>query len=165
MSIINDAIKKARREFQVKNKKPAHAITKEDALPEPKAVSEASELKWSAVVVASLVLIVSLLGSMFLYKHMSRSLTPYNLPIGRAHEEIPITLNNISQEPSSPTAKLEGVIELNGIVYGAEDKWAIINNRIRREGDAVLGGKVSFIAKDFVKIGYDNGKEVVLNLR
>jgi len=171
MSIINDAIKKARREFQIKNKDvtnktDATSISKDASLPESKTVSEASELKRTSVVVASLVLIFALLGSMFLYKYMSRSATPpYNPPVTRAREETPVTLDNIPKEPSPPAAKPRGAIELNGIVYGTEDKWAIINNRIRREGDAVMDGKVSFIAGDFVRIRYDNGEEVVLNLR
>jgi len=56
-------------------------------------------------------------------------------------------------------------IMLNGIVYGPEDKWAIINDRIVREGDSVLNGELILIKKDFVKIRKGDGEEIVLDLR
>lgn len=171
MSIINDAIKKARKEFESRlrhgaaRREAPKDIAKEER---PVAVaSESSDIKWITIVTVSLVLIVSLLGSIFLYRHMSRLNTIYSTEeIVSAKPETPIPFTPLPQKARSfPKVKFEDVVELNGIVYGPEGKWAIINNRIVREGDSLLDGKLVFISKDFVRIKKGDGSELVLELR
>lgn len=165
MSIINDAIKKARKEFEWKHRTIPRDIVKEEKV---STVSpKSSEIKWVVIVVVSLVLIVSLLGSIFLYKRMSRLNTTYSSGgMLRAKSEIPTSIQHPRQNIiPSPGTKLEDVIELNGIVYGPEGKWAIINNKIVKEGDSLLNGRLAFIAKDFVRIETGDGEDIVLELR
>lgn len=69
------------------------------------------------------------------------------------------------QKQVLPSSEVRNAIELNGIVYGPEGKWAIINDKIVREGDSLLGGEITLIAKDFVKIEKDDGGEIVLDLK
>ena len=157
MSIINDAIKKARKEFEIETKPAIKVPIKTASLPLSPAKSETSEVKWTAIVVTSLVVIASLLGSLFLYKHMSgmeRELKP-SAPLARTR--IPKKI--------LPTERPENSIVLNGIVYGPVDKWAIINDKIAREGDALSGGTLILIEKDFVEIRGDNGEKLILELR
>lgn len=159
MSIINDAIRKARKEFEIKTK-PVPIET--ESLPLPSLRPEASEVKWTAVVVASLVVIASLLGSLFLYKHISgikRELTP------SARTKTPVFFTSSRNKKILPTKRAENSMVLNGIVYGPVDKWAIINDKIAREGNSLQGGTLTLIEKDFVEIVKDNGEELILELR
>lgn len=167
MSIINDAIKKARKEFEIRSKKASPVVadvsTKEGST---ETTSKSSETKWTAAVVVSLVLIASLLGSVFLYSYMSRPHTPHSSGMINVRKEAAAPpLARGDQSPMHPITRTEGIVELNGIVYGPDDKWAIINNKIVREGDNLPGGKLAEIAKDFVRIKKYNGEEIVLELR
>ena len=179
MSIINEAIKKARKEFEIKSKGiigPSNVgQSKETATVNP----EATEVKWIIAVVVSLVLVITLLGSMFLYRHMSRinaadiTLAPNKVIITESTPKKKATGNSAYDQryektkpkPNLLSRRTDGIIELNGIVYGPEGKWAIINNRITREGDSVPSGKLSHIAERFVKIKMNSGKEITLELR
>ncbi len=179
MSIINDAIKKARKEFEIKSESivgPANfGQGKEVATAGPKA----TEVKWIIVVVVSLVFIIVLLGSMFLYRYMSRinaadiDLAPNKAAISKTVPKKEVTrapandkrYKRTKPKPSPLSKRTIGIIELNGIVHGPEGKWAIINDRITREGDSVPNGKLSHIAERFVKIKMDNGEEITLELR
>lgn len=166
MSIINDAIKKARREFEIRSKRTAPVITDTLAKESPtETTPKSSETKWTAAVVVSLVLIASLLGSIFLYSHMSRLNALHSPAMVSVRKEAPALPAGGRQKPARPVARIEDIVELNGIVYGPDDKWAIINNKIAREGNKVPGGKLIEIAKDFVRIEKDNGEELVLELR
>jgi hypothetical protein len=159
MSIINDAIKKARKEFEIKNKPVTGACDPpKQALPfNTRQVS--SDIKWTVIVVVSLVVIISLLGSAVLYRYMSR--------IDTDTAAMPASSAGITPRPyrNLPGSGPRDTIELNGIVYGPEDKWVIINNKILREGDDVMGGKIVSIARDSVKIEENNGEETVLDLK
>lgn len=165
MSIINDAIKKARKEFEIKNKVAPSCVLRENApdVAEPKQTG--SDVKWTVVVVASLVLIVSLLGSLAFYKHFSRSTAAYDKAAREISNVASPGFNMPFQKQVLPSSEVRNAIELNGIVYGPEGKWAIINDRIVREGDSLLGGEITLIAKDFVKIEKDDGGEIVLDLK
>jgi len=55
--------------------------------------------------------------------------------------------------------------KLNGIVYGDQGKWAIVNDKIVKEGDKFLGGEVISITRDLVKIEKNDGSEVTLSLK
>lgn len=150
MSIINDAIKKARKDFEVKNiaEKNKTVLT----------ASKASETKWLAVLLISLVLVASLLGSIVLYKHSSRNIYSRNTPKN--------TEQRHRKKAALPKYDIKNHMrKLNGIIYGSKDKWAIINDEILREGDSLLDGKVTLIAKDFVKIKNNDGEEFILSLR
>ncbi len=164
MSIINDAIKKARKGFEIKTKPTTPFPQKSEKtfqnIPKP------SDIKWKIAIVASLVFIASSLGSMFLYRYM----TMLNEPtmnaeeLATALEEPSSDLSPIYQKSPFPTLELDSIAELNGIVYGPEDKWAIVNNKIVREGDSLLNGEVKIIARDFIKIEGYNGGEIILEL-
>jgi len=163
MSIINDALKKARKEFEIK--RTDYAI-KEISGKEPSAAIESSEVKWTIAVIGCLVIIVSLLGSIILYSAISKSKAAHTRPPAptvqpQRSEPLP-TVN--AKAPFRGT-RLQDRLELTGIVFGPEDKWAIINNKIVREGDAILNGRLSLITKDSVKIRNVRGEEIVLELR
>ena len=162
MSIINDAIKKARKESDIKNQP---VITKSVGRLSENKVTTAlpfSGIRWLAVVTVSLVIVVSFFGSLALYKHIVKLNMPAILP-PQTQEHLPSPSDY--QKTTLPVPREEYTLELNGIVCGPEDKWAIINNRIAREGNSLPGGKLTHIAKDFVKIKKDTGEELILDLR
>ncbi|NQV04409.1 MAG: hypothetical protein HQ532_02825, partial [Candidatus Omnitrophica bacterium] len=127
MSIINDAIKKARRESGRKDEGVAVDIvgTVKDKIAVPHLGS--SETKWTLTVVVSLVLVVSLLGSVLLYKHVSRLNPGYprsSTPQVKSEKPLkPLARPRKRPLPSS-ARNMETSIMLNGIVYGPKDKWA-----------------------------------------
>lgn len=103
---------------------------------------------------------------MILYKNMAKSNFEYAREgLGKPVSIIQATLNNIEQKNSISKMGSYDSMKLNGIVYGGEGKWAIVNNRIIKEGDSILGGEVVNIAKDFIKIQKSDGSEVVLSLK
>jgi len=157
MSIINDALKKAGKEFEIKNKVlPASSINKpgEEKTTAPAITTASSDKKWTVIVTVSLFFIASLLGSLVLYKAMS----------GRPNSTIQETLNQVEQKITRDI-KRQDIVKLNGIVYGPKDRWAIVNNKIIKEGDVLLGGEVVSITKDLVKIEKNDGSEIVLTLK
>ncbi len=164
MSIINDAIKRARKEFEVENKSAATSPVKIEPSPilKPDASPGASEVKWTAIVVISLVVIASLFGSLLLYRSMTdikadTSLSSAPDKVLTPQPFIPKRALSV-REPGSP-------IILNGIVHGPTDKWAIINDRIAREDDSILGGTLTLIEENFVEILLGDGEKLVLELR
>lgn len=164
MSIINEAIKKARKAPVIKNTDPPAVFGERPVFVSPP--HHASETKWTAIVILSLVITASLLGSLVLYRYLKGRQAPSSLPmpIAKAMTSSPAVSAAIPAT-ASPTAKIKAMLELSGIVYESQDKWAIINDKIVREGDLVMGGKLTYIAKDFVKIKEDGGEEFMLDLR
>lgn len=165
MSIINDAIKKARKESDLKNTSDKGGF-REGRNPPPSvtvsSVTKSSEIKWLVVIVISLTVIVSLFGSMFLYRHIVRGNRPYP---SVAKKSTPLRPKPMAKKVVRPYDRFEDTVDLNGIVYEHSDKWAIINDKIAREGDLLPSGKLILIEKDYVKIEKDDGQEIVLNLR
>jgi len=165
LSIINDAIKKARRESGLKDGGIEVGVSEENVA--VIRARESSETKWIATVVVSLVVTVTLLGSVILYRHISRLNSVHepdqSQPIVESKE--PVKSTRPYRKSSVSKVEHDRIIKLNGIVYGPKDKWAIINNRIVREGETIPGGKLTLIKKEFVKIQRDSGKEIILNLR
>jgi len=158
MSIVNDALKKAGKEFEFNSQDAQITLAK-------KPVSD-SDKKWTAMITIALVIVVSLFGSLILYKNMAKLNSDY----AAAGSKKPVSiiqaaLNNIEQKNPIKAMKSYDLVKLNGIVYGSEGKWAIVNNRIVKEGDSLLGGEVVDIAKDFVRIQKDDGSEIVLSLK
>ena len=154
MSIVNDALKKAGKEFE-SNVGDGHAC------PLPP-----SDKKWIAIITASLVIIASLFGSLILYKNIPGFNPGYaSNKSGKPVSVIQSTLNNIEQKTAARAMKSQDAAKLNGIVYGDEGKWAIVNNRIVKEGDKLLGGEITSITKDLVKIEKNDGSEIVLSLK
>lgn len=157
MSIINDALEKARKEFEFKGKvSPASSASKpgEEKTIAPSVTTASSDKKWTAIVVVSLFFIASLLGSLVLYKGMS----------AKPNSTIQETLNQVEQKITKDI-KRQDIVKLSGIMYGPTDRWAIVNNKIIKEGDALLGGEVTSITKDLVRIEKKDGSEVVLSLK
>ena len=157
MSIVNDALKKAGKDFEFKDQDRANL--NQEAVP-------SSDRKWTAIITVSLVIIASLFGSLVLYKNMPR----FNA--GSAGDDsskpdyaVQSTLNNIEQKSAPRALKSKDVVKLNGIVCGNEGKWAIVNNRIVKEGDSILGGEIISITKDIVKIAKKDGSEIILSLK
>ena len=164
MSIINEAIKKARKGFEIKNKKFfTTAVNSKNPFPE---TIKPTDVRWKAASIASLIFIALLLSSMFLYRYLIFSGRPA-VNMGAKTVSLSdgsIELSEIYQKSHFPALKVNSIAELNGIVYGPEDKWAIVNNKIVREGDFLLNGEVNIIARDFVKIKKLDGEEIILEL-
>jgi len=168
MSIINEAIKKASKESIKKdNGITAHPTLTKDA-GTPLIIKEKTETRWAMMIILSIIISVSLLGSVFLYKYISKN---FHL---RQDIEMP-GREDASLLSSKPTARQDVyphimntnyTLELNGVVCGPEGKWAIINDRIINEGDIIPGyGRLFLIEKDSVRIKKDDGEEIILKLR
>ncbi len=157
MSIVNDALKKAGKEFESKDQNTLIAVQK---------TTPTSDKKWIATIITSFVIIASFFGSWVLYKNMSvfNSGGTSN-ESGKSVSAVQSTLNSIEQNPAARAMKSKDVVKLNGILYGNEGKWAIINDRIVKEGDKFLGGEITSITKDLVKIEKKDGSEFTLSLK
>lgn len=149
MSIVNDALKKAGKEFD---------FNAEDRNAYP---LQNPDRKWTAIITASLVIIASLFGSLILYNKIFAG--PGFKPGPAA--EMQSTLNSIERKDMARPMKQQDIVKLNGIVYGDEGKWAIVNNRIVKEGDTLLGGEITAIARDSVRIQKSDGSEIILSLK
>lgn len=157
MSIVNDALKKAGKDFEFKDQDRANL--NQGAVP-------SSDRKWTAIITVSLVIVASLFGSLVLYKNMSRfNAGSVGDDSSKPDYAIQSTLNNIEQKSTPRALKSKDVVKLNGIVCGNEGKWAIVNNRIVKEGDSILGGEIISITKDIVKIAKKDGSEIILSLK
>lgn len=165
MSIINEAIKKARKEFEVK-KDPVIGVSGSQGTVLPKIQAKTPETKWTTLVVVSLIVIVSFLGSLFLYKHISKinEGNKYSPAAGRLEAEAMAPVSRTARNTYAPLDS-SGAVILNGIVHGPEDKWAIINDTIVREGDNLASGKVILIEEDLVEILQDNGEKQILKVK
>ena len=159
MSIVNDALRKAGKESEINNQKTSVGNRHACSLPSP-------DKKQPNIINISLIIIAVLLGSFVLYKGISgpsafvgEGLKP------SPTSEIQSTLNNIEQKNAPRAMKSNNITKLNGIVYGDEGKWAIVNDKIVKEGDSLLGGEITSITKDLVKIGKKDGTEIVLGLK
>jgi len=157
MSIVNDALKKAGKEFESKDQNTLIAVQK---------TTPTSDKKWIAIIITSFVIIASFFGSWVLYKNMSvfNSGDTSN-ESGKSASAVQSTLNSIEQNPAARAMKSKDVVKLNGILYGNEGKWAIINDRIVKEGDKFFGGEITSITKDLVKIEKKDGSEFTLSLK
>ena len=75
------------------------------------------------------------------------------------------TVQQTSASPSvtSPVALTEQLpqLELNGIFYSPNQSYALINNRIVSEGDAIKGAVVKKITQEGVELEFD-GKNITL---
>ena len=159
MSIVNDALKKAGKEFESKDQN--ISVGDRHACPMP-----SYDKKWIVIITASLFIIASLFGSLILYKTMSRSSAFVGAGLKPAPTSIiRSTLNNIEQKIAVRTMKSQDVVKLSGIVCGDKGEWAIVNNRIVKKGDKLLGGEITSITKDLVKIEKDDGSEIALRLK
>jgi len=157
MSIVNDALKKASKESEFRNQNIMSSVQK---------IAPASDKKWIVAITASIVIILSLFGSLILYKNMPRFNPRYALSRStNLASTIESTLNNAQQKTAARAIKPGDIVKLNGIVYGTEDKWAIVNDRIVKEGDSLLGGEITSITEDLVTIEKNDGTKVVLSLK
>lgn len=161
MSIVNDALKKAGKEFDYKNQDTdmnATALVRE--------TYQNSNRKWTAIMTVSLVIIASLFGSLILYKNMSKINTDYvSNGADKSVFAIQSALNNMEQKTVLKAMRSQDFAKLNGIVYGDEGKWAIVNDKIVKEGDKLLGGEIISITRDIVKIQKNDGSEINLSLK
>ncbi|MDP2921690.1 MAG: hypothetical protein Q8O12_04930 [Candidatus Omnitrophota bacterium] len=153
MSIVNDALKKARKEFEVKDLRTAGPILE---------TARGADKRWTAVIVISLFIIASLFGSLILYKNMSG---PNSAAPADSVNTVQSALNSIEQKVSIRPIKARDIVKLDGIMYGDKGKWAIVNDRIVKEGDSLLGGEITLISRDNVKIQKTDGSEIILGLK
>ena len=161
MSIVNDALKKAGKEFEYKDQ----GIYKGTAA-SGKEFYPSSDKKWTAIITISLVIIASLFGSLILYKNMSRTDYGYvSSGSDKSVSTIQSTLNNMEQKTVLRAMRSQDFAKLNGIVCGDQGKWAIVNDKIVKEGDKLLGGEIISITRDLVKIEKNDGTEVTLSLK
>ncbi len=154
MSIVNDALKKASKENE------SNAWDSR-AYPMP-----VSDKKWIAIITASLVIIASLFGSLILYKNIARS----DAFVGSGLKPDPTSvvqsaLNNIEQKTAARVVRSQDITKLSGIFHDDKGGWAIVNNKIVKEGDKLLGGEITSITKDLVKIEKNDGSELTLSLK
>ncbi|MDO8603025.1 MAG: hypothetical protein Q7O04_04155 [Candidatus Omnitrophota bacterium] len=161
MSIVNDALKKAGKEFDYKNR---DADTSATAL--VMETYQSSNRKWTAIITVSLIIIASLFGSLVLYKNMSKIDTDYvSDGTDKSISVIQSALNSMEQKTVLKAMRSHDFAKLNGIVYGDEGKWAIVNDKIVKEGDKLIGGEIISITRDIVKIQKNDGSEVILSLK
>ena len=161
MSIVNDALKKAGKDFEYKDQN----IYTGAAVP-VKEFYPSSDRKWTAIITVSLVIIASLFGSLVLYKNMSRVDDGYvSNGSDKSVSAIQSALNNMEQKTVLKAMRSQDFAKLNGIVYGDQGKWAIVNDKIVKEGDKLLGGEITSITSDLVKIEKKDGSEVTLSLK
>jgi hypothetical protein len=157
MSIVNDALKKAGKEFEFKS---------QDTVSSGHETASSSDKKLPMIIPMAFIIMAVLFGALILYKDMPRS----NAFVGAGLKPAPTsmiqsTLNNIEQKNTVRSMKPQNIAKLNGIVYGDENKWAIVNDKIVKEGDSLLGGEIISITRDFVKIEKKDGSEIVLSLK
>jgi len=157
MSIVNDALKKAGKEFEAGDRVQVTPAMER---------SHSSDKKWVAIITISLFIILSLFGSLAIYKGVSGFNKNYALDqSNRPASAIQSALNSVEQKTASTGMKSKDVLKLNGIVYGRESKWAIVNDRIVKEGDQLIGGEITKITKDIVRIKKPDGNEITLSLK
>jgi hypothetical protein len=156
MSIINEALKKAEKEIHPQTEHPARI---EDTIGQ----NEIGVLKASKKREANFLLGFAIVGIVLSAIILSSIVLIKNLNLFKIEPEISktsVTIESIegslddSSKPGdiSRVEKAESPIELTGIIYETEDRWAIINNRIVRQGETVGNEKVVEIGKDYVKL-------------
>ena len=159
MSIVNDALKKAGKEFEFKS---------QDTVSLSHKIAPSPDRKRPAMIPIAFIIMAVILGAFLLYKNATGPDTnpiPSNGSDNKPSAAIQSTLNNIEQKNIAKTMKSQNIAKLNGIVYGDKNKWAIVNDKIVKEGDALLGGEIVSITRDFVKISKKDGSETVLSLK
>jgi hypothetical protein len=159
MSIVNDALKKAGKEFESKP---------QDAVSSGHKIVLSSDRKRPAIVPIVFIVMAVLFGAFVLYKNAPKPDADYNTGPGSDNKPsaaIQSTLNNMEQKSVAKAMKPQNIVKLNGIVYGEGNKWAIVNDRIVKEGDSLLDGEIVSITRDFVKINKKDGSETVLSLK
>jgi len=157
MSIVNDALKKAGKEFDSKDQVIPVTLQK---------TASASDKKWVTVTITSFVIIASFFGSWVLYRNMSvLNSGESSNESGKSASTVQSTLNSLEQNPVAKAMKSKDVVKLNGILCGNEGKWAIVNDKIVKEGDKFLGGEIISITKNLVKIEKKDGSELTLSLK
>jgi len=160
MSIVNDALKKASKDFEFNDQK----ISIGDGRGRP---LQSSDKKWTALITVSLVIVAVLFGSLFLYKAITgfNSSNSSDGEIAKPAFAIQSTLNSIEQKNIVKAIRPKDAMKLNGILYGDRGGLAIVNDKIVKEGDTLPGGEITSITKDFVKIEKKDGTITVLSLK
>lgn len=165
MSIVNDALTKAKKELESKDKVSLNPSELKEGIFPNALISKGVGKKWVALGIISLLVITSLAGYLFLYKKMVRVNIYTNGALNKRRVEIQSTLSQVDLNKAPKNITAEDIAKLDGIMCGSDDKWAIINNEIVKEGDTVLGYEVTSITKESVKIKKQDGQEVLLILK
>jgi hypothetical protein len=158
MSVVNDALKKAGKEFEFKSQNTVSLG------PE---IASSPDKKWTAIIPAVFIIAAVLFGVFVLYKKASGPNPDYIAggSDNKPSSAVQSTLNNIEQKNIAKALKPQNIAKLNGIVYGEENRWAIVNDKIVKEGDSLLGGEIVSITRDLVKIEKKDGSEFTLSLK
>lgn len=159
MSIINDALKKAHKEYKqgsAGSNTVNPAVTADKTGFNPKLIL--------VIILSAAIAIAFLLGSRHIFKNIKRIAQHSDKKLSLKEKDISNELN-IVKNKSINTLRTRDLVKLTGIVYYTDTRWAIINNKIFKEGDMINSDVISNISKDAVKIKKSNGEEIVLNLR
>jgi len=157
MSIVNDALKKAGKEFEFKT---------QDVITSGRETAPGPDKKWPVIIPAIFIIMALAVVAFMLYKNASRPNPDYAAnESGKPASAVQSALNNIEQKNIVKSMKSQDIAKLNGIVYGDEGKWAIVNDKIVKEGDNLLDGEIVSISRDFVKIQKKDGSELTLSLK
>jgi hypothetical protein len=160
MSIVNDALKKAEKEFEFKA--PDKLLNETSTVYEK--VSK-SDKKYPAIIPVVFIAV----GLLSAWTFMSHKNSPVSGSAGnnsaKAGSEVQSVLNNVEQKIPAKAMKPKDAGMLNGIVCGDEGKWAIVDDKIVKEGDNLLDGEIVSITNDSVKIKKENGSELILSLK
>lgn len=167
MSIINDALKKAQlhnQQFKKTNKDTEVVSVKSDTY------LQGTKTPWVAVLI-----IVSIFALIFIrfrpttqtvtYSNKNKETklpitTDYKIPkIFRGKQDINSHLTNGPEQFSNTPS-----FELSGIVFGAGQVYAIINDKILEVGDKIGQAKIVRIEKDKVILS-SNNQQITLTLR
>ncbi|MFA5389373.1 MAG: hypothetical protein WC312_06450 [Candidatus Omnitrophota bacterium] len=141
MSIVNDALKKAGKEFEFNAGKGKRAVFNPAFL-------------ITTAVLSCLIIVL------YMIRPANKSVES-NRP-GTAAQQ---ALNNIEHKSILMPMKPRNMAKLDGIVYGDKERWAIVNDNIVKEGDKLLGGEITAITENIVKIRKNDGSEITLSLK
>lgn len=150
MSIINDALKKAEQEGRSKF-----------PLLHPLKKLEISQNKYRYFkFTLPFIGILSIISLFFLFNSLSpKKIGVRKMGSGKNRPYSPI----LSKVIPARTTRVKAGLSLNGIVFSEEGSWAVINDRIVREGDIIGGAKLLNIEENSVELSLPH-KKLILKL-
>ncbi len=177
MSIINEALKKAEREGQKVLNPPERNIAGSFKMGFPKVETGRAKFahrQWKVLVLGGSILF-SLIVIWAGFARFRASQDDTSLkgtseivlvksPQIDAREDLPIISGSEPALQEEEIVKALPSLNLNGIIYGSDASYAIINNKIVKEDDLVEQIKVLKIYKDRVLFNFEN-REYILKAR
>lgn len=177
MSIISDALRKAADKRREVIRLPDEELTRELVNREKKIRKFTSKrTRWSALSSIGVFFIVGFAILIFLYN--TEFLTSFISPKQGSSMVMPKKIDFEQKIPSSLTAKPVGTIDepslkeevpsfeltLNGVIEGAGEPVAVINNNILEKGDFIHGMQIIDITSNKVTL-LNGDKELILRIK